>query len=137
MAFDSRQYEWADVTLIIGGKDILTLRGVKWSRKVEREAVYGKGRDPQAIQSGNNSYEGEFTMLQSDMDAIEASFGDDILSASVDVEINFGNPSEGNAIKTHRVVGARFTEDALDMKQGDKFAEITLPWISRKIQKNV
>ena len=137
MAFNSREYEWADVTLIIGGRDIRTIRGVKWSRKIEREAVYGKGREPIAIQSGNNAYEGEFAMLQSDFDAIEAASGDDILSASVDFEVTFGNPSNGDALKTHRGLGVRFTEDTLDMKQGDKFAEITVPWLATRIQKNV
>ncbi len=137
MAFDSRQYEFADITLIIGGRDIKTLRGVKWSRKIEREPVYGKGREPLSIQSGNASYEGEFMMLQSDFDAIEKAAGDDILSLSVDFEVTFGNPLNGDALKTHRGLGIRFTEDTLDIKQGDKFAEITVPWLARRIQKNV
>lgn len=137
MAFNSREYEWADVTLIVGGRDLMTIRGVKWSRKIEREAVYGKGREPIAIQSGNSSYEGEFTMLQSDFDGLEAAANDDILSLSVDCLVSFGNPADGDALKTHRIIGVRFTEDALDMKQGDKFAEITVPWLATKIHKNV
>lgn len=137
MAFDSRQYEWADVTVIIGGRDIITIRGVKWTRKIEREAAYGKGRDPLSIQSGNNSYEGEFMMLQSDFDAIEEAADNDILSLSVDCEVNFGNPSNGDSMRTHRVIGVRFLEDAMDIKQGDKFAEITVPWIALRINKNV
>lgn len=135
--FNSREYEWADVTVIIGGVDVITIRAVKWTRKTEREPVYGKGRDPLAIQTGNNTYEGEFSMLQSDFDAIEAAAGDDILSLNVDCQVSFGNPANGDAMKAHRVLGARFTEDSLDIKQGDKFAEITVPWIARKIQKNV
>lgn len=137
MAFNSREYEWADVTLIIGGRDIRTIRGVKWTRKIEREAVYGKGREPIAIQSGNSAYEGEFAMLQSDFDAIEAASRDDILSLSVDFEVTFGNPLNGDALRTHRGLGVRFTEDTLDIKQGDKFAEIIMPWLATKIQKNV
>ncbi|GEP52378.1 hypothetical protein FNO01nite_30500 [Flavobacterium noncentrifugens] len=135
--FDSRQYEWADITIIIGGRDIVTIRGVKWTRKIERESVYGKGRYAHSIQTGNESNEGEFTMLQSDFDAIELAAGGDILSANVDCLIVFGDPLNGDKMTTHRVIGARFTEDALEMKQGDKFAEVKLPWIARRIQKNV
>lgn len=137
MTFNSREYEWADVTLIIGGRDIVTIRGVKWTRSIEREPVYGKGRDPIAIQSGNNAYEGEFIMLQSDFDGLEAAANGDILSLSVDCLVSFGNPLDGDALRTHRILGARFTEDTLDIKQGDKFAEITVPWMATRIHKNV
>lgn len=135
--FDSRQYEWADVSVSIGGRDIVTIRAVKWSRTTELEEVYGKGRDPQGIQRGNNKNEGEFAMLQSDFDAIEAAAGGDILNAIVDCQVSFGNPSNGDKITTHRVLGARFPEDVLELKQGDKFAEIKVPWKARRIQKNV
>jgi hypothetical protein len=135
--FNSRQYEWADITLIVGGRDIVTARGVKYSIKIESEPVYGKGREPLSIQRGNASYEGEFTMLQSDFDALEDAGGGNILSLSVDCEVSFGNPASGDVMRTHRIVGARFTEAALDIKQGDKFADITVPWIASRIEKNV
>ena len=61
--FNSREYEWADVTLLLGGKDITGVRGVKYTIKQEKETVYGKGNEPIAIQKGNKSYEGEITML--------------------------------------------------------------------------
>lgn len=137
MAFNSREYEWADVTVIIGGKDMFGIRGVKWTRKVEREPLHAKGRDPHSIQTGNNTYEGEIKLLQSDVDAIEAAAGDDILSLNVDVQVSFGDPTNGDAMKTHRLLGVRFTEDTLDAKQGDKFFEISVPFVARKIQKNV
>ncbi len=135
--FDSRQYEWADISVRIGGFDLVTIRGVKWTRKIEREAIYGKGRDPVAVQTGNTTNEGEFTMLQSDFDAIEAAAGGDILSANVDCLVSFGNPSNGDKMTTHRIEGARFNEDVFEMKQGDKFAELKLPWTARRIVKNV
>lgn len=132
--FNSREYEWADVTVIVGGVDILGIRGVKWNRKAEREPVYAKGRDPHSIQTGNNSYEGELTMLQSSFDQIEQATGD-ILTANVDILVAFGNPLNGDMIRSHRVLGARFNEDALEIKQGDKFAEIKVPFMALKIQK--
>lgn len=135
MAFNSREYEWADVTVIVGGVDIIGIRAVKWTRKKELEPVYAKGRDPHSIQSGNNSYDIELEMLQSSFDELEAAANDDILSLNVDIEVSFGNP--GDAIKTHRALGVRFSEDVLDIKQGDKFAAISVPGMARKIQKNV
>lgn len=131
MAFNTRQYEWADVTLILGGKDITGIRGVKYSEKIEREAVYGKGRNPLAIQSGNIAIEGELTMLQSEYEALVAAGNGSILSLSLDCEISYGNPP--NPILSDRIVGLRFTEAAKELKQGDKFMEITLPFIALQV----
>lgn len=137
MAFNSREYEWSDLTLMVGGRPMYGCRGIKYTEKIEREAIYGKGKTPVSIQSGNISYEGEFTMLQSDYDALEFSGGGSILSLSVDAIVSFGNPANGDAMKTDQIEGIRFTEGAKEYKQGDKFAEITVPWIALRIRKNV
>lgn len=135
MAFNSREYEWADVNVIVGGVDIIGIRGVKWTRKKELEPVYAKGRDPHSINAGNNAYDIELEMLQSSFDQLEAAANDDILSLNVDIQVTFGNT--GDVLKTHRALGVRFSEDVLDIKQGDKFAAITVPGMALKIQKNV
>lgn len=133
MAFDSREYEWGDITVIFGGKDLTKIRGIKYSEKIEREAVYGKGRNPVAIQSGNISVEGEVTMLQSDYEALVQAGDGSVLSLSVDIETSYGNPADGNSMMTDRVVGARLTEAAKEFKQGDKFMEITLPFVALQV----
>lgn len=135
--FNSREYGWSDVTVIFGGRDLLRIRGVKWSRTRETEELYAKGGDPISIQSGNNKYEVELTMTQKEFDAIEAAAGNDIFSISVDIEVSFGNPANGDAIKTHRVEGWQTHEDTFEMKQGDKFGEYKLPGKALKIRKNV
>ncbi|GGB83009.1 hypothetical protein GCM10007424_23790 [Flavobacterium suaedae] len=137
MAFDSREYGWGDVTVIYGGRDLTRIRGIKWSRKKEREELYAKGNDPITIQDGNNKYDVELTMTQAEFDAIEAAAGNDIFSISADIEFSFGNPLNGDAMKTHRVIGFRATEDTLELKQGDKYGEYTVPGIALRIDKNV
>ncbi|MBP4140020.1 hypothetical protein [Flavobacterium geliluteum] len=137
MAFNSREFEWADLTLIVGGRDVTGVRGVKYSEKIEREPIYAKGRKPKTIQSGNIAYEGEFMMLQSEYDALEISGGGTILSLSVDALVSFGNPLEGNYMKTDALDGIRFLEGVKEYKQGDKFADITVPFICLDIRKNV
>lgn len=137
MAFNSREYEWADITLIVAGRDITGIRAVKYTRKIEREPVYAKGRKPKAIQSGNESYEGEFAMLKSSWDAIQDAAGGDAFTLSIDAEVGYGNPSNGDMLRTDRILGIRFTEDTIDFKQGDKFAEITVPWLALDIHKSI
>lgn len=130
MAFDSREYEYADITVVMGGKDITGLRGVKYSTKQEKEAVYGKGNQPLKIQKGNISHEGEITVLQSELETLIANSTDgSILSLQLDIVVGYGNPSNGDVMLVDVLQGCQFTEESKEMKQGDKFAEITLPFI--------
>lgn len=133
--FNSREYEWADVTLLLGGKDITGARGVKYTAKQEKEAVYGKGNEPIAIQKGNKSYEGEFTMLQSELETIRLNGGGTILDLQLDAVVAYGNPSNGDVMITDVIQGVQFTEEPHDLKQNNKYMEVTLPFIALRVKK--
>jgi hypothetical protein len=136
MAFNSREYEWADLTLMLGGSDITGIQGVKYAEKADREAIFGKGRFAHSIQTGNVTYEGEITMLQSEYQAlVAASANKSILSLALDAEVSYGNPPD--PIITDRIIGLRFTEAPKEFKQGDKFMPITLPFIALRVENNV
>ena len=134
---NGREYEWGDLTLILGGRDIVGFRGLKYTEKVEREAVYAKGRKPHSIQSRNESFEGEIKMLRSEYDALVDAGGGSVLSLSLDALACYGNPSQGNYMITDRIESLRFTEAAKELNQGDKFQEITLPFIALNITNQV
>ena len=137
MAFNSREYEWADTTLILGGRDVTGIQAVKYAEKIEREPIYAKGRDAHSIQSGNSAITGEVTMLQSEYEALVKSGGGTIMSLSLDALLAFGNPANADAIITDRLLGIRFTESAKELKQGDKFMEISLPFVALRVQNQV
>jgi hypothetical protein len=137
MAFNSREYEWADITLILGGRDVTGIQAVKYAEKVEREPIYAKGRDAHSIQTGNSAVTGEITMLQSEYEALVVSGKGSVMSLALDALVAFGNPLNGDAIIKDRIVGIRFTESAKDIKQGDKFMAITLPFVALRIQNQV
>jgi hypothetical protein len=128
--FNSREYEWADITVIVGGADLLTIRAVKFKKKREKEAVYAKGRQPYAIQSGNDSYEGEIEILKSGYDALEDAAGGNILDLKADMLVSYGNPANGDVIRTKRITGVSFSESEEAAKQGDKFMPVTLPFMA-------
>lgn len=134
---NGREYEWADLTLILAGRDIARFRGLKYGEKIEREPLYAKGRYPHGIQSGNVSYEGEIVVLRSEYDALVEAGGGSILGLCLDGLASYGNPSQGNNMITDRIESLRFTEAVKDIKQGDKFQEITLPFIALKITNQV
>lgn len=136
--FDSREYEWADITLVLGGKDITGIRGIKYSEKQEKELVYGKGNKPLKIQKGNIAYDGELELLQSEYETLVANSSDgSVLSLNLNAVIAYGNPSNGDVIVTDMIQGIQFTEAAKDIKQGDKFAVIKLPYIYLRLKNQV
>jgi hypothetical protein len=134
MPFDSREYEWADLTLILGGRDVTGFRGIKYSEKIEREALHAKGRYPHSIQSGNVTVEGEITVLQSELEAlIKAGKGSLLRLKNLIAIVNYGNPQEGDALVTNTIGGIYFTESPKELKQGDKFMEVTLPFMAVRL----
>lgn len=133
--FNSREYEFADMTVMVGGKDITGLRGLKYTTKQEKELLYGKGNEPVAIQKGNKSYDGELTVLASELETLRLNGGGTILGLQVDIVAVYGNPLQGDVMVTDVLQGVQFTEEPKDYKQGDKFAEITLPFIFLRLKK--
>ncbi len=127
--FNSRQYEWADITVFAGGRDITGIRSVKYSTKQEKELLHGKGNNPLSIQKGNKTNEGEIGLLQSELEALEVAAGGSILDLELNVVVTYGNPTSGDMVKTDQLIGVQFTEDPRELKQGDKFMEITVPFI--------
>ncbi|WP_418450185.1 hypothetical protein [Alistipes sp.] len=125
--FNSRQYEWNDVTLFLGNRDVTGVRSVKYTEKQEKEPLHGKGNKPLSIQKGNKSYEGSIGVLQSELEALEVAGGGSILDLELTAIVNYGNPTKGDMIKTDELIGVQFTEASRELKQGDKFMEIELP----------
>ncbi len=136
--FDTREYEWADVALIAGNRDVTGIRGIKYSEAIETEALYAKGRFPHSIQRGNVSYEGEITLLQSELEALIAAGGGSILNLKgLNCVFAYGDPTNGDALVTDVMEGIYFTKSEKEIKQGDKFMEVTLPFVAVRLRHQV
>ena len=125
--FNSREYEWNDVRINIGGRLITRIRSVRYKRSKEKELLYGAGNEPVSIQSGNVAYEGEVAMLRSEYETLAAAGGDSVLDLQVDTVVSYGNPPDPMVVD--KLLGCQFTEEENSMAQGDKNEEITLPFI--------
>lgn len=129
MAFDSKEFSWANVEIAMLGRVLTKVRGVKYASKKEKEFLHARGEDPHSIQSGNKTYEGELKLLQSEMEAIQRQLNptEDITDLTgVNITVAYV-PKVGVNIVTHVLKGVEFMEDPREMNQGDKFQEITLP----------
>ena len=128
--FDSREYEWADITVMIGTRIIVGIRGVSYTNKQDKQPIYGKGNEPYAIQKGNKSHEGELTLNMSELLALQAeSPTGSVLDLQVDVTVCYGNPLQGDVMHTDKLLGVQFTEELQSMNQGDDHSEHSLPFV--------
>lgn len=135
--FNSREYEWADISVIAGATNIEGIRAIEYKEAAEKEVMRAKGRKGKSIQTGNIDYTGTLTLTQSAAIALAKSHRRGILAIQIDLSINYGNPSEGDALTTDRLLAVQFTEVPKGMKQGDKFMEIAIPFIALDLQDNV
>ena len=126
---NTREYEWSDVNVVLAGRNVTGIRGVSYNSDQEKEALYAKGNKPHGIQRGNKSYAGSIRLLQSEYDALNAAAGGDALNVSFNIVVSYGNPSQGDVIKTDLLVGAEITSKPKSLNQNDKFMEIELPLI--------
>ena len=131
--FTTDEFAFKDIKIMIQGQSIARLQGVKFKTSVEKEALYGTGDKPLAIQSGNVAFEGEVKMLQSEFRTLSLAMGGNVLTGGyTDIVVVFAK-NTGGIIETHTITGVQFTETELGLEQGDKNMEITLPFMALNI----
>lgn len=141
MAFDSREFEFADVKMSMLGVTSSGLRGLTYKKSQEKELVYAAGNQPKSIQRGNKKYEGTLTLLKSDLDmynqaARAAGYEDitDVPGNLINISCVYQKTDGAAALSTDSCINVEFTEFEDGMKQGDKFKEISLPFIFLKLK---
>lgn len=140
---NGREYEWADISILVGGIPITGFREIKYKKASEKEVMHAKGRNGHSIQRGNNSVTGSLIFTQSTFSALDAAIvGGDLLDVQVDIVVSYGAElnsvgSVGKAAITTKVIkGVEFTEYEEGMSQGDKFMEIAMPFLALDIIKS-
>lgn len=142
MFINGRQYGWADISLMLGGRLVTGARGITYKESQEKELLYGKGDRPMSIQKGNKKYEGSITLLQSEIETLKELGRSVVGRASIlDLNLNavvcYGDPEKGDPMITDQLFNIQFTEVEKSMKQGDKNMEVTLPFICTDIKYGV
>lgn len=132
----SSQYEWNDISVSYLGRVLTGIQGIKYKVTSDDEFVYGRGRKPLSIQSGNESIEGEIKLLQSEFEALAESVRaiNPLLKPSdIRADIIWTFERENVAI-TKIIQGAKFKEYEQSLEQGNKFMVITLPFMALDVK---
>jgi hypothetical protein len=130
----SKQFEWNDISVVILGKIVTGITNIEIEAKQDKEAVYGRGNKPLAIQSGKKTYEGSITLLQSEYAALLAAakavnVSYDVTDIGFDITWNFNRTIDG-AAETYNIKGAEITSAKLGLGNDDKNMEVELPFMA-------
>ena len=137
--FNSKEYAWVDVNVVLLGKPVVGLRGIEYKSKRQKEALYATGKKARGIQMGRKEYESTVTVLQSELIAMQAAAKakgyDDVTDLEFDIIVSY--VSESGVVQTDKVVNASITEAPNNMKEGDLYSEHALPFIACDVEYNV
>lgn len=125
------EHSWGDILIWVAGQPIYGCRGVSYNKKKEKQHLHAAGRDPRAIQHGKRTPDGDVTLIQSAVAAMNraarAAGYRDFLDVDADIVVTY--LSEDKVLSADRIVCASFSEIPKGMKEGDPYMEITLPFL--------
>lgn len=128
-------YEWADITVLVGGAPVTGIRGVKYSDKQEVVNVYGAGRYPVGRGRGRVTCEASLRLLLDEARALAASSATGRLQdlGVFDVQVSYIPAASGRIV--HDVVrDCQFSEVEVDWSEGDTSREVDLPLVCSRIE---
>ncbi|WP_165027094.1 hypothetical protein [Dysgonomonas sp. ZJ279] len=132
-------FSWSEYRLFMGGRFVTGVRGFKYKKSREIEAIYAEGDEPADEGFGNKAYEGEITILQNELEAIIASSpGNDPFSLPAITIVHSYTPKNkpGGKIVVDVCQRVYFKEIEKAMEQGKTFMEITTPMYVGSIRYN-
>lgn len=130
----SSQFSYNDMSLRLGGEQLLGATGIEVEFGYEHEQLRGKGGKAQAINEKNFEVTGTLSMLQGDFEAIVAQYGTNYQRKYFQLVWNLED-ADGN-MKTHIVVGLKLGKTKMALKNGDAFMQIDIPFMALDIKLN-
>ena len=138
-SFNSKQYAWVDINVVMLGKPVAGLRGIEYKVTRQKEALYAVGKKALGIQMGKKEYSGTITVLQSELIAMQAAAKqagyDDITDLEFDIIVSY--ISESGVVQTDKIINASVSEAPNTIKVDDLYSEHALPFIACDVEYNV
>ncbi len=134
--FDSKECEWADMSIIFAGAPLVKVKSIFYKAAKEKQLLYGAGDQPVSIQGGNRTYDGKIKVLKGALDdmnrAAIAAGGNDILDMQFDIVVTY-KPKDTRTLQTDTLMNVEIKEFEKGWEQGAKQMEITLPIVFMKL----
>jgi len=132
---NSEQYSFNDINLMMGGRVLNTLQGMKLEFGYEQDGARNKAGKRMFLNETNFDVEGSFKILQSDLEALIETYGDKLQKTYFDIVWNFASDNT-LVTKTHVIKRLKLGKTGLELNQGDSHAEIEIPFVACDVKLN-
>ena len=131
MAFDTKEFGFNDLKIVIAGRPIIGLRGLKIKTSLEMEDITGQGGKTVSRGFGEEKAEGELTLLGSEFNALETYALQTKNLSSIhklvfDIPIVVGSSLSSGFVR-YLATGCQIKEREFEMAAGQQYQEYTLP----------
>lgn len=126
---NGREYGWADIVVNIGGVPVTGITAIKYSEEMDKENVYGAGRNPVSRGYGRVKSTASITLLSGTVMALEAKAPKKQLYRIAPFSIVVSYQPEAGPIVTKILKNAEFKKTEFDWKEGDMSKPIELELI--------
>jgi hypothetical protein len=136
---NSSEIAWRDLTLTAMGITFEAVMEVEYDVEVEKKHTYGRGGKVRGIQTGNEKPSGNITVKQSLLESLIQTAQKTnplakLTDISFDIQVHY---MKGTDLVRDRIVGAEFTKQPKQLKQGDTEMSVKLPFIAMDISYNI
>jgi hypothetical protein len=136
--FKSNEFSWSDIQIYMSGKIVAGVTSISYTESQEKNNIYAKGNKPHSRGHGNKTYEGEISLLQSEVEALQSQLGPNqsILDLrNVTIVISYA-PANGVPV-SDSCKHVEFNEIPKGMNQGDGNMEVTASISIGDIKRNI
>lgn len=123
---NGREYGWADVQVAIGGVPVTGITAIKYEEEMEKENVYGAGRNPVSRGYGRIKATGSITLLSGTVMALKAKAPKGQLFRIAPFSVTVMYQPDAGPMVVHVLKNCEFTKNSFDWKEGDMKKEIEL-----------
>lgn len=128
---NGNSYTWGNITCIIFGVPLIGITKIEYSKKQNRENLYGFGLEPVARGSGRIEYEASIEIYREELfRIINAAPNNDILQIPpFTITIQYGLSGQGDVVipKQDTLYNCQFNDDVLSVSEGDTKINCTIP----------
>lgn len=126
---NGREYGWADIVATIGGVPLTGITAIKYSEEMEKENIYGAGRNPVSRGYGRVKTTASITLLSGSVLALKAKAKNGQLHRLAPFSITISYQPDAGPMVTHILKNCEFKKTEFDWKEGDMSKAIELELI--------
>ncbi|KIO75952.1 hypothetical protein TH53_17985 [Pedobacter lusitanus] len=126
---NGREYGWADIVVNIDAVPLTGIRAIKYEEAMEKENIYGAGRNPVSRGYGRISTTASITLLAGTVFSLKSGAPKGQLHRIAPFSITVNYQPEAGPLITHVLKNCEFKKNTFDWKEGDMSKEVELELI--------